>query len=104
MLVPGAWTQARVGIAGFSHVFRTGSRIRVTVDTPGDSRAAWLFALKTFPGKVSYDIGEDATHASSVVLPVLPGVVSTTPLPACPSLRAQQCRPYTPYVNVPSLP
>ena len=28
-LVPGAWTQVRVGIAGFQHVFRAGSRIRV---------------------------------------------------------------------------
>jgi hypothetical protein len=104
MLVPGEWTQARVGIAGFSHVFRAGSKIRVTVDTPGDSRAAWLFALKPYAGKVLYDIGESATHPSSVALPVLPGVVATTPLPACPSLRAEQCRPYTAYVNTPSLP
>ncbi|MEP7126574.1 MAG: CocE/NonD family hydrolase, partial [Byssovorax sp.] len=104
MLVPGAWTQARVGIAGFSHVFRKGSKIRVMVDTPGDSRAAWLFSLKPYPTKVVYDIGQSATHASSVVLPLLPSVVSTTPMPACPSLRAQQCRTYTPYVNTPSLP
>lgn len=104
MLVPGEWTQTRVGIAGFSHVFRAGSRIRVTVDTPGDSRAAWMFALKPFAGKVVYDVGQSATHASSVVLPVLPGVVVTTPLPACPSLRAQQCRTYAPYVNVASAP
>jgi len=103
-LVPGEWTQARVGIAGFSHVFRAGSRIRVTVDTPGDSRAAWQFALKPFPGKVLYDIGAGATHSSSVVLPVLTNVASTTPMPACPSLRAQQCRPYAAYVNTPSLP
>lgn len=104
MLVPGEWTLARVGIAGFSHVFRKGSKIRVTVDTPGDSRAAWLFALKPYPGKVVYDVGQSAMHASSVVLPVLPGVASTTPLPACPSLRAEQCRTYAPYVNTPSLP
>jgi hypothetical protein len=103
-LVPGEWTQARVGIAGFSHVFRTGSRIRVTVDTPGDSRAAWQFALKPFPNKVVYDIAAAATRPSSVVLPVLTGVASTTPMPACPSLRAQQCRTYAPYVNTPSAP
>src|SRR5262249_10503770 len=45
LLVPGDWTQARVGVAAFGHVFRAGSRIRVMVDTPGDSRAAWQFAL-----------------------------------------------------------
>ena len=104
MLVPGEWTQVRVGIAGFSHVFRKGSKVRVTVDTPGDSRAAWQFALKPYPTKVVYDVGQSAMHASSVVLPVLSGVAATTPLPACPSLRAQQCRTYSPYVNVPSLP
>jgi uncharacterized protein len=104
MLVPGAWTPVRVGIAGFSHVFRAGSRIRVTVDTPGDSRAAWQFALKPFPGKVLYDVGQSSANPSSVVLPVLQGVTATTPLPACPSLRAQQCRTYAPYVNTPSLP
>lgn len=104
LLVPGAWADARVGIAGFSHVFRKGSRIRVSVDTPGDSRAAWQFGLKTWSGDVHYDIGHDAAHPSSLVLPVLDGVASTTPLPACPSLRAQQCRAYLPYVNEPSLP
>ena len=104
MLVPGAWTQARVGIAGFSHVFRKGSRIRVSVDTPGDSRAAWQFALKTFPGKVVYDVGQSSMYPSSVVLPVLPGVLATTPLPACPSLRAQQCRKYESYANTPAAP
>jgi hypothetical protein len=35
---------------------------------------------------------------------VLDGVVSSTPEPACPSLRAQQCRKYAPYTNVPSAP
>ena len=100
LLVAGEWTPARVGIAGFSHVFRKGSRIRVSVDTPGDSRAAWQFALKTFPGVVHYDIAHAATRPSSVVLPVLPGIPVTTPLPACPSLRAQQCRTHVPYVNV----
>lgn len=104
LLVPGAWNLARVGIPAFSHVFRAGSRIRVTVDTPGDSRAAWQFALKTYPSAVSYDVAHDSAHPSSVLLPVLGGMSSTTPLPPCPSLRGQQCREYVPYTNVPSQP
>ncbi len=96
LLVPGAWTEASVGICAFGHVFRAGSRIRVTVDTPGDSRAAWEFALKTYPGVVRYDISHSAMYPSSVLLPVLTGVASTTPLPrvslaargAVPPLRA----------------
>jgi uncharacterized protein len=101
-LVPGQWTAARVGFCAFGHVFRAGSSIRVTVDTPGDSRAAWLFDLLTFPGAVRYDIGQSTAYPSSVVLPVLQGVASTTPLPPCPSLRAQQCRTYVPYLNTSS--
>src|SRR5262249_3851441 len=104
MLVPGEWTAARVGIAAFGHVFRAGSRVRVTVDTPGDSRASWQFALKPFPSKVVYDVGHTSARPSSIALPVLPGVAPTTPLPACPSLRAQQCRAYMPYMNTPSVP
>jgi hypothetical protein len=104
LLKAGEWNLARIGVCAFGHVFRAGSRVRVTVDTPGDSRASWQFALKTFPGTVTYDVGHSATHPSSVVLPVLPGVKSSTPLPACPSLRAQQCRAYAPYVNVPAAP
>lgn len=100
LLVPGEWTQVRVGVAGFSHVFRAGSRIRVLVDTPGDSRAEWRFELKTFSEDATYDVGASATQPSSILLPVIGGQSATTPLPACPSLRGQQCRAYMPYSNV----
>ena len=39
---------------------------------------------------MTYDIAHSSTYPSSVVLPVLGGVAASTPLPACPSLRAQQ--------------
>ncbi len=103
-LEPGEWTEMRVGFAGFSHVFRAGSRIRVTVDTPGDSRAEWRFDLLTFDADVSYDVGASPAHASSVVLPVLGDVAATTPLPPCPSLRGQPCRAFVDYVNTPAAP
>ena len=42
-------------------------------------------------------------YPSSVLLPVLSTPIpNLPPLPACPSLRAQQCRPYVPYTNTPS--
>ena len=103
-LVPGEWTSLRVGITAFSHVFRKGSRIRVLVDTPGDSRASWMFALKEFTGPVLYDIGHSAAHASSVVLPVIPGMKSSTPLPPCPSLPPQPSRANPPNLNTPAAP
>ncbi len=99
-LVPGEWTQVRVGTAGFQHVFRAGSRIRISIDTPGGSRAEWFFALKPFASPVTYEIGHDVDHPTSIVLPVQAGLTAPSPLPPCPSLRGQQCRPYAPYTNV----
>ena len=103
-LVPGEWRQVRVGTAGFMHAFRAGSRVRVSIDTPGGVRADWRFALKTFPSTVPYGIGHDATHASKVVLPVLDGVTAPAGLPPCPSLRGQPCRDHAPYTNAPFTP
>lgn len=101
-LVPGEWTEARVGIPAFAHVLRAGSSLRLEIDTPGDTRARWMFALKTFSGPVAYDIGHGAAHPSSVVLPVIAGKQATTPLPPCPSLRAQPCRAHAAFANTPS--
>jgi predicted acyl esterase len=99
-LEPGTWTPVRVAIAGFNHVFRKGSRIRVAVDTPGDSRSDWRFGLKTFPGPVTYEIGHGSATPSSVLLPVVRGVKAPAELPPCPSLRGQPCRPFTDTPNV----
>ena len=98
----GEWTQLRVGIAGFGHVFHKGSKIRISIDTPGDSRADWRFKLLTFKTDAHYDIGHDKDRPSSLVLPVLEGV----PLPddvtlaTCPSLRGQPCRTFKAVDNV----
>jgi predicted acyl esterase len=101
-LEPGAWTQVRVPICGFGHVFRAGSRVRLIVDTPGGTRSEWRFALKTFPGTVLYALGHDQAHPSSLALPLLSGVTAPTPLPPCPSLRGQACRDHNVYANTPA--
>ncbi len=100
-LPAGEWTQVRVGIAPFSHVFRAGSRIRIAIDTPGDSRVDWRFLLKKFPQAVSYDIAHDAAHPSSVALPLIEETVPT-PMPPSGSLRGQQCRTFEAYANTPA--
>lgn len=94
------WVPVRVGTAGFAHAMRAGSRVRVSVDTPGGVRADWRFALKTFPEMVRYGIGHDSAHPSKVVLPRLSGVVVPTAAPPCPSLRGQPCRDWVPATNV----
>jgi len=100
-LVPGEWTEARVELMPFAHVFRPGSRVRIAIDTPGETRAVWKFRVKELTGEVRHSIGHSAEHASSIVLPVVPGISVSSPLPACPSLRGQPCRPYQAFTNTP---
>lgn len=81
---------ARIEILPFAHVFRQGSQIRATVDTPGASRPQWRFGVGSEPVTVTIHSGPD--HLSRLVLPVLPGASAPTPRPACGSLRGQPCR------------
>jgi len=100
-LVPGAWTLVRVPTAGFAHVMRAGSKVKVTVDTPGGTRADWRFDNAKYDVEVKHAIGHDALRPSSVVLPVVMGVVAPPMAPPCPSLRGQPCRDHVPFTNTP---
>jgi predicted acyl esterase len=100
-LPPGEWTSVRIPTAGFAHVLRAGSKVRVTVDTPGGTRAEWRFALKPFGADVRYGVAHEAAHPSSVVLPVVPTLLAPTPRPACGALRGQPCRDAVPFTNAP---
>ncbi|HNU69715.1 MAG TPA: CocE/NonD family hydrolase [Myxococcota bacterium] len=94
LLTPGEWTPIRLEIMPFTHIFRAGSRIRVIIDTPGDSMTRWKFRLVEFETPPTIDIGHDADHPSSIALPLVPGVQIPTTQPACTSLRGQPCRDY----------
>jgi hypothetical protein len=39
----GNFTKVRIGILAGAHLFRTGSRIQVSVETPGGDRRIWGF-------------------------------------------------------------
>ncbi len=82
------------------HVYRAGSRIRVTIAAPNGTQPIWAFS-QTAPsktGKVS--IAFSKTMPSSLILPVVPGVSVPTGLPPCPSLRNEPCRTYVPFANL----
>jgi predicted acyl esterase len=96
------WVLARVQFPGFGHVFRAGSRIRLTVDTPGGTRAEWRFRLLSFSGPANHQISHSMANPSSLALPLLQGVTAPSPLPPCPSLRGQPCRAYTAVANTPA--
>lgn len=101
-LVPGEWTQARVEILPVGHVLRKGSRIRISIHTPGGDKPRWSWIVDQ-TAKPTIDIGHDSAHPSSIVLPVVAGATGyQKALPACPSLRGQPCRTYQAYQNTPA--
>ncbi|MEM1333905.1 MAG: CocE/NonD family hydrolase C-terminal non-catalytic domain-containing protein, partial [Actinomycetota bacterium] len=88
---PGEFDEVRVELFPFAHVFRAGSQLRLTIDAPGGDRAVW--ELVTIADGEEVTIGTGGAIASSVVLPVIPGVDAPADAPACGSLRGQPCIP-----------
>jgi uncharacterized protein len=81
------------------HVYRAGSRIRVTIAAPNGTQPIWSFGETHPSGTSSVSIAFSRTMPSSLVLPVVPGVTVPTGYPACPSLRNEPCRPYVALAN-----
>ena len=98
-LEDGEWNLVRVELMPFSHIFRAGSRIHLSVDTPGDSRASWKFLLLEYDTPPTHNIAHMADYPSSVVLPVIPNIDVPTDMPDCTALRGQPCRTYESYEN-----
>ncbi len=78
------------------HMYRAGSRIRVTVAAPNGSQPVWSFGQTqpSTPGTV--EMAASSSMPSRLVLPVVPGASAPTALPPCPSLRNEPCRTYSP--------
>lgn len=90
----------RVELYSVSHVFRKGSRLRISVEAPGGDRVAWFFETPATGGTVVNDIGRGGKRSSKIMLSVVPTSEDTpADLPPCPSLRGQPCRLYTPATN-----
>ena len=90
------FTQVAIPLYYQGHVYRAGSRIRVTIAGPNGAQPVWSFSQSLPKGTV--DVAYSSIRPSKLVLPVVPGS-APTPLPPCPSLRNQPCRPYVPLVN-----
>jgi predicted acyl esterase len=89
-LTDGEFQLVRVEIYPFAHVFRAGSRLRVTIDAPGGDRAVWAF--ETIAGGERVSIAHDAEFPSKIVLAAVTGIEVPPGIPACGSLRGQPCR------------
>jgi uncharacterized protein len=82
------------------HVYRAGSRIRITIAAPNGTQPVWSFS-QTVPkkGTARVWVAFSKRMRSSLILPVVPGVSVPTPLPPCPGLRNEPCRPYVAIAN-----
>ncbi len=90
----GEFAELNVEMFPFAHVFRTGSRLRITVEAPGGNRPAWTLDALDADGVVTNQIAHSSVHPSRVILPVISGVEPPAALPPCVSLRGQPCRTY----------
>jgi uncharacterized protein len=95
-LEPDTWTPVRVEVMPHGQVMREGSRLRLDIDTPGDSMASWRFLLTDFDEPPTYTIGHDAEHPSSLILSVVPDLDVPPERPPCYALRGQPCREHLP--------
>ena len=93
-LPPGQFESARVALFPFAHIFRAGSRLRISVEAPGGNRPFWAFGALPADGTVVNEIAHSVGHPSQIVLPVIPNPPPGIPaaLPACGSLRGEPCR------------
>jgi predicted acyl esterase len=81
------------------HAYRAGSRIRVLITAPNGDQPVWSFGETQPKGKTTIAVAYSKRRPSGLVLPVIPGVDVTTPLPPCPGLRAEPCRDYKQLAN-----
>jgi predicted acyl esterase len=103
-LEPGETVEARIGIPGFAHAFRAGSRIRLAIATPGRNHATWEFEPPDHgTANPTIEVRRTAEEPSALVLSVLDGVDVPDVEPApCPALRGMACREFVPTGNEPA--
>jgi len=119
-LIPGAERRVQVPIFPFAHMFREGSKVRLSIDSPGNSRVRWAFVSAPDPATIELRTDIQGGGQPSVLqLPVVTdelrmasrnptnglrtwsprGSVAAPRLddpPTCGILRAQPCRDYVP--------
>jgi uncharacterized protein len=95
----GSFVEVVVPLYYEGHVYRAGSRIRVTISAPNGAQPVWAFAQTVPSGSATVSVAFSRSMPSSLVLPVVADVSVPSALPPCPSLRNEPCRPYQASVN-----
>ena len=95
----GRYAQVTVPLYYQGHVYRAGSRIRVTISAPSGDQPIWSFAQTRPTGRATIAVARSRAMPSRLVLPTVTGIDVPTGLPPCPSLRGEACRPYRALAN-----
>jgi predicted acyl esterase len=97
--LPRGYTLVRIPVYPVAHVFRAGSRLRLTVQAVGGDRPRWDFPTVD-KGKTVNTVSLGGKRASSFVIPLIPGAnAKGTPLPGPTALRGEPNRSYKPASN-----
>lgn len=89
----GEAVQARVAIPSLGHELAEGSRLRVTLSSPGRNHVTWRFEpLEGVDGDTTYTVSLGGDTPSALVLPVVDADVEMPRRVPCPSLRGVPCR------------
>jgi predicted acyl esterase len=95
----GRFTRVVIPLFYEGHVYRKGTRIRITIAAPNGDQPIWSFS-KTVPKRTAeVFVAHSRRMRSSLILPVVPHVSVPTGIPPCPSLRNEPCRIYRPVRN-----
>jgi predicted acyl esterase len=98
----GRFVEVTIPLYYEGHVYRAGSRIRVTIAAPNGAEPIWGFGQTSPTHRVRVEIAHSKRMPSRLILPVVPGVRVTTGLPPCPGLRGEPCRQYQRLANHPA--
>jgi predicted acyl esterase len=95
-----SFVQVAIPLYYQGHVYRAGTRIRITIAGVNGAQPIWSFSHTVPAGTSRVSIALSPTMPSSLVLPVVPGVTAQgTSQPPCPGLRNEPCRTYAPTTN-----
>lgn len=78
------------------HLYRAGSRIRVTITPPAGDQPVWAFAETVPAGDANVTVRFSKKHPSRLILPLIPGLTAPTGYPACEAYRGEPCRDFAP--------
>jgi predicted acyl esterase len=98
-LPKGRWAKVTVPLYYQGHMYRSGSRIRVTIAAPGGDQPVWAFDETNPADSAKITLAHSKAMPSRLDLPAVPGPAAPTGLPPCPGLRGEPCRAYAPFVN-----